>query len=101
MYFCCQRLKCGVAQTTVSSQMETIGIGTIKMFVLMVGVTHIDRASGIMRFVYFSKLCAIFWRIMRQKSRIMSELCELHNIFKRKFLMFQFIKLANQVSKSK
>ena len=28
MYFCRQRLKCGVAQTTVSSQMGTIGTGT-------------------------------------------------------------------------
>ena len=26
--FCRQRLKCGVAQTTVRSQMETIGTGT-------------------------------------------------------------------------
>ena len=28
LYFCRQRLKCGVAQTTVGSQMETIGTGT-------------------------------------------------------------------------
>ena len=26
LYFCRQRLKCGVAQITVSSQMETIGL---------------------------------------------------------------------------
>ena len=46
-------------------------------------------------FLFFSKSCAIFWRIMRQKSRIMRESCELRNIFKPKFLMSQFIKLVN------
>ena len=39
-----------------------------------------------MRF-FFSKLCTIFWRIMRPKSWIMRELCELRNIFKRKILI--------------
>ena len=42
-----------------------------------------DRAFGIMHFFLFffsSRLCAIFWRMLPQKSRIMRELCELHNI---------------------
>ena len=37
------------------------------------------------------ELCTSFWRIMHRKSRIMCELCELHNIFKRKILMFQYL----------
>ena len=38
--------------------------------------------------VFFSKLCTIFWRIMHPKSRIMRELCKLHNIFQRKIERF-------------
>ena len=41
-----------------------------------------------------------FQQIMRQKSQIIGKLCEncaiLHNIFKEKWSMFQFIKVANQ-----
>ena len=45
------------------------------------------RASGIMRF-FSSKLCTIFWRIVRPKSQIMRELCELHNVFSEKLNAF-------------
>ena len=47
------------------------------------------RASGIICF-FFSANYALFF----------GELCELHNIFKQTFLMFQFSKLANQAQTS-
>ena len=38
--------------------------------------------------VFFSKLCTIFWRIVRLKSGIMRKLCELRNIFSEKLNAF-------------
>ena len=44
--------------------------------------------------VFQHYLCTIFWQIMCWKSQIMHKLCELRDIFKCKFLMFQFINKA-------
>ena len=59
---------------------------------------RLERASGITRF--FQQIMRHFLANYAQKSGIMRELCESRNIFERKFLMFQFIKLVNQVSQS-
>ena len=50
--------------------------------------------AGLLELCFFfpAHYVLCFWRIMHQKSPIMCELC---NIFKQKFLMFQFIKVAN------
>ena len=50
--------------------------------------------TGLLELCFFfpAHYVLCFWRTMHQKSPIMCELC---NIFKQKFLMFQFIKVAN------
>ena len=49
-------------------------------------------------FIFFSKLCTIFWRIVRPKSLIMRKLCKLRNIFLAKnFNSFNLLTLSARV----